>query len=240
MGFEIFHTVNCGLYIRSGDASVLVDGLHDKIEGFSDTTAAVKAQLSEKTGMFSRLDAAIVTHRHPDHFSAGLIANLEKCPGPPAIWWPAAEDSALQMKACSPGLCMANIGEIAVFALDTVHDGPQYRDVPHRSFLLRADGESVFIAGDAKLGAAESGMLAGFAPVSTGFFMFYQLNSRAGRDFVRDMGFKNVFLYHIPLPEDDTFGYGRLTKRMLARFPAELPAPEIPAVMAWLNICHAD
>ncbi|MGE4485417.1 MAG: MBL fold metallo-hydrolase [Oscillospiraceae bacterium] len=235
MGFEIFHTVNCGLYIRSGDTAVLVDGLFDKIEGFSDTPTAIKEQLSEQTGMFSRLDAAIFTHRHPDHFSGELVDKLLKYREPPAIWWPGAEHSALRMEERSPGLCAANIGGIEFFALDTVHDGPQYRDVPHRSFLLRADGETMFIAGDAKLGLRESGLLSGFAPADTGFFMFYQLNSRAGRDFVRDMGFKNVMLYHMPMPEDDVFGYGRLAKRLPDRFPEGLPAPEIPAPMSWLN-----
>lgn len=48
----------------------------------------------------------------------------------------------------APGLTEFDIGGCRVWAADTIHDGDRYRDVPHCSYFLEMDGQTVFIAGD--------------------------------------------------------------------------------------------
>lgn len=236
MGFEIFHTVNFGLYIRSGDAAILCDGLFNKIEGFSDTPEEIKRQLREGAGMFSDLDAAVFTHRHPDHYSPELVSLLAKCPGPPAVWYPEAGDSALHFERLSPELSLARIGNTELYAMKTVHDGSRFKDVAHVSLLLRSEGTAIFIAGDAALGERESAILKAFEPVSAGFFMFYQLYSAPGRHFAREMKFREIYLCHLPLPGDDAFSYRRMAERLKAGFPADLQKIHITEPMSNLFV----
>lgn len=238
MTTAIFHSVNAGLYVWDGKTGVLVDGLHHGArEGFSETPAALRRQLAAGTGLFAHLDGLVFTHLHPDHFDGEALLQAQEVVPLARLYGPELPETTVAPDPVGPGAWRFCVGEMQVVTLETVHDGAPFRNTPHRSLLLQAGGESLFVAGDALLDPSLAQRFAGVLPpsVTAAFVNVYQASSPQGLAFLRALRPRRIFLYHLPLEEDDTFRYRALARSTQNRFPADLPGLELLRPMEWID-----
>jgi L-ascorbate metabolism protein UlaG (beta-lactamase superfamily) len=75
---------NAGVLVSSGDKKVLIDGLFDKPNPeYRAPSPDVLAKIMKGEAPYDGVDLVLVTHDHPDHFDARLVARyLETVPGP--------------------------------------------------------------------------------------------------------------------------------------------------------------
>lgn len=121
--------------------------------------------------------------------------------------------------------------------MNTPHDGEKYQGTPHQSLLLQSGRESVFLAGDAILEECQAAVVKEFltSPLTAVFVNVYQVYSRSGRAFLRSLRPQRIFLYHLPLENDDKNGYHSLAENAVEQFPQDLSPLEIPEHLRWID-----
>lgn len=234
----IFHSVNSGLYLTDGANGLLVDGIHDgPKQGFSPMPAFLERQLVEHTGLFARVNSVLFTHLHEDHYQKDGAAKLLRFLRPPKIYGPGLPESSAAFQPLQSRIYWVHLPGIQAFALDTVHDGAQYRKDPHQSYFIFMGGESFFFAGDAALTPEDASASADIhtRELTAGFFNLYQLASPQGQLFIRSLKPERIFLIHLPFREDDRYHYRSLARQIKKNFPADLPKVEILPHMSWID-----
>lgn len=234
----IFHSVNSGLYFWDGMAGLLADGIHDGPEqGFSPMPAFLAGQLAKHTGLFAHTDGVLFTHLHADHFQRSGLRRLMHDRPDLRIYGPGLPETYASVRPIRPGLCRVQMAGAYILAKDTLHDGAQFREEAHQSYLIRMGGETFFLAGDAALtledGAAFSGFYGG--KVDAAFCNLYQLSSPEGQECLRLLRPGRIFLIHLPFREDDRYHYRSLARQAARALPKDLPPAEILPHMAWLD-----
>ena len=224
MHLKIYHSVNSGLYLTNGQSSLLIDSIHNgETVGFSPMpTLPVFAK------------NLLFTHDHPDHFDAKKVSALSNrtmtyCP-----------ESALCNTPEIPlqkNLDLLKMDDFLILSLHSVHDCPQYASVPHRSYFIQLENETLFIAGDAAFQKNDADAFLSLEPqgVSAAFVNLYQIAHAGSQDFLRKLNPKRVFLYHLPFPEDDVFQIHLSMRSALKKYPSDLPTPEILSHMSWID-----
>ena len=234
----IFHSVNSGLYFWDGLAGLLVDGIHAGGEqGFSPMPAFLAGQLARRAGLFAHTDGVLFTHLHGDHFLRTGLRHLLDTQPRPGVYGPELPETRASIRPIRPGLCRVQLAGAYILAKDTVHDGEVFRNEPHQSYLIRMGGETFFIAGDAALTPEDAAAFSGFygGEVDAGFFNLYQLSSPQGRDFLRILRPRRIFLEHLPFQKDDRFHYRSLARQAARSLPGDLPRAEILPHMSWID-----
>ncbi len=235
----IFHTVNAGLYIDSGRTALLIDGIH---EGPSIGMPAMPEGLFKDIlfgkGMFSRLDGLLFTHLHPDHYDEDKVLGTVNLRPETGLWGPGLTGHGTEENRDIPGGCAFRIGDLQISAYVTKHSGAAYKDIPHRSFLIRCEesGGSVFIAGDAVFSPDLAGIIKENAgnggTVHAAFINVYQLLEEPSREFLLALAPERLLLYHRPLPGDDTSHYSHLIRYALRHKPLNGYTIELPEIMS--------
>ena len=236
---DLFFTVNSGVCLRENGAAIFVDGVHagEKV-GFSPMPPALRRTLCGLAGPRVRLDGLLFTHAHPDHFDRDRLEALGAQAPLPPIHVPGREGGA-DCRPFLPGTAQVCIDGWTILAVDTVHAGAAFADVPHQSYLIRRGGAWIFLAGDARLGAAEGrrvrGLCAGMGTAAA-LVNPMQLLDPQGALFLRALAPGSVFLYHLPLPEEDRLGCYALARQARARYPKDLPPLRALNPMSWTSV----
>lgn len=203
---------NCGLLLRTTDASLAVDapnGLHTLFDGLPEETLEKMAAGEEP---FERLRGFLFTHRHSDHYDKKRLRSvLERRP---------------ELIAFSPSGATAERGELEIGPFhiryfSVPHSGEAFSGVFHRVFLIETEGKTVYVTGDAD-----------WAP---------DLHLQILRDVRPDLAVwtPNVFthpesrpllerserniIHHLPLFSEDALGIGRKCRSVRERIGADLP-----------------
>ena len=237
MKTKIFHSANAGLYFWDGTLGLLVDGLYRGYSvGFSDLPPSMEHAARSGTGCFARLDGLLFTHLHPDHFDREL-AQLVWRRGDLPVCAPELDHPAGMLRPICAGTARLRIQHTYILARASVHDGPLFRDVPHRSYLLHTREENFFLAGDAILEPADAEFFRGYygGGITAAFVNLYQAVSPGGQDFLRRLAPQRIFLYHLPLPKDDRNNFWKLAEQAARDFPRDLPSLTILEQMAWVD-----
>lgn len=234
----IFHSVNSGLYFWDGMAGLLADGIHDGPEqGFSPMPAFLVGQLNRHRGLFAHTDGVLFTHQHPDHFQRSGLHRLMSAQEDLRIYGPGLPENRASVRPIRPGLCRVQMAGAYILAKDTLHDGRQYRNVAHQSYLICMGGETFFLAGDAVLSEEDGRIFSDFygGAVDAAFLNLYQLSSPEGQAFLRLLKPRRIFLEHLPFREDDRYHYRSLARQVAKLLPDDLPTAEILSHMSWID-----
>ena len=233
MRTSIYHSVNSGLFFWSGNDGLLLDGLHQGGEsGCSPMPDALTAQLRCGCGLFAHITGLLFTHLHGDHYDAAYVDSLRNIRPELPVYTPEVWNGT----GAKMGENKVRLGAAWVYAQRTLHDGAQFREVPHYSYLLQMGAETFLIAGDAQLTPEDAEKFQSFQTggrITAGFFNPYQLLSPSCQAFLRLLSLERIFLIHLPFPRDDIFHYWALARQSIERFPPELPPVEQLKHMAW-------
>lgn len=237
MNLYLFHSVNCGLFLWNGRTGLMVDFFHGgREQGFSDMPPSLHSDFTQGAGLFAHSENILFTHLHPDHFAPQYL------PLPPALrssllYGPTLSCSNVSPRPVVEGAELFELNGYQVLSLHTVHDGPRFRHCPHRAYLIHAEGESIFVAGDTLFSGEDilRGIEGFFHGLSAAFLNPYQLLSPGGREFLFAATPSRIFLYHLPFAEDDVTFCRSLARQALRQLPAGLPAVEVLPPMSWLD-----
>ena len=229
MSIHIFHTVNAGLYIYNREQGILIDGLHLGGGGFSETPAAFLARLFAQEEISAGNLALAFTHLHEDHYNPALVRRfLGRYPAS-GIYLPNPEPQTEQVY----------FGDFLLTAFPTVHDGASFKDLPHRSFCLQAEGKQLVICGDGIVDAALAFRMQSLCARKTDavFVNVYQLASSDGCAFLNTLNPDRIFLYHLPFPEDDSCHYREMARRIVLQQSRVLSRPiSVPDPMTHIPV----
>ena len=238
MKARIFQTINAGLYLWREGCGLLVDGLHwGREAGMSELPGPIAEQLRTGRGLFAHMTGLLFTHLHTDHYDEGYVRMaLQDHPELP-LYGPKLPGANVTAQEVRPGVRRFSMGPAEVAAVETAHDGAIFRDMPHMSYLIRMDGESLFIAGDAALEPEAGDLVRELydTPVEGAFLNLYQIVSPKGQEFLRRLAPRRLFLYHLPFPGDDRYQIILQSRQRLKRMPEGLPPVEFPAALSWVD-----
>ena len=208
---------NAGLLVQYNGYSILLDALQRSENApFSPLPPALWQEMLSASGRFSRVDALLFTHLHPDHFSADMtLQYLRRHPVPvvmmprdPSV--PGAEEAAalagshlLTLRAGAPVRYVLT-PEISVLAIPTRHLDKRYHAVPHDCFLLTLGTKNLLVTADVDYTCETLSLLDG-VPIDAAFvnpLFFSALLSN--RFFKGELHAKQLCVYHIPFAADDT------------------------------------
>lgn len=228
---KIFHTVNAGLYICNDEQGLLIDGLHLGSGGFSETPVALLDRLLSHAYPFSGKTDLVFTHLHGDHYDLDLVRRFLQRNPHSSIYLPQPGDAKTAQRV--------HFDRFVLTAFSTVHDGAAFAQVPHRSFCLQAENRQIVICGDGivhRLLAEQIQALCGDKTDAV-FVNVYQLASKEGQEFLNALNPEHIFLYHLPFPEEDPYGYRSMAKNVVARQPENLRQRiRIPEPMSEITI----
>lgn len=208
---------NAGVLLDLGGGVLMIDGLYDaRGLPFSD--------VPDEALSAARPDYLAFTHTHHDHLSREkLWAYLATRPVrglllPPRVPLPPGSPPAVVMKGASGAVTLPE------FTLRWART-PHLEDAKpeHHSFLVTAGETALLVAGDARPSPALAALVRDI-PLTAALLTPLFLQTEEGRRQVLDqLRPKTVFLYHLPRPEDDRWGLGRMAQRQAQRWADTLP-----------------
>jgi len=209
---------NAGVSIQTAGVTVWLDALSEPGEtGFPALTSEQWRAL-QKCPAFQAPDAILYTHCHPDHYSRALTREA-------LTRWPQA-----RVLLPEPGLegqipIRGARGHLALGSLDVEfcrlpHDGRRYADVVQYGYLLTAGGVRILAPGDCPAGCPEAEPLVNGDPPDLALLNFPWITLPRGRRFLeRCLPGTRLLIFHLPLAEDDRWGYRRAAEQACSRLP---------------------
>jgi len=154
---------NEGVLISTGTKKVLIDALFtDPNPEYDAPPADMLSAMGTGSAPFDSIDVALVTHNHPDHFSAPFAARflvgnprtVLVAPGDAiaalrdsAAVWPQVQDRVIPVSLQPGETFETTVGGVTVKAYRTLHSGG--RESPENlMYLIALDGRTVFHEGD--------------------------------------------------------------------------------------------
>lgn len=226
---KLFHSVNSGWLIRNGPYTILVDAIHGSIPGFSDLPPDFFDALLDEGEPAPRLCGALFTHKHPDHYDAAKLHLLMQARGPFSV-----------IDECTPaypGTALLSLGTFNITRFKSIHDGAEYRNVPHVSYLISSGNTALLFPGDADISSTDQ-----FAKVldtlrpNTKIYAFlnpYQLQSQAAWQIINAYGIEKIIVNHLPREEDDVYDFRSAVNYTLKKMPDRDII--VPKKMCWLG-----
>lgn len=221
MKLQIFHTVNEGLYLWNGKSGLLIDALHGGVsEGFSNMPEKYKRLMTEKKSIFRKTNDVLFTHLHDDHYDAELVGIFAGLNPDSYFYGPGLEKNNTSVVQSNNGLDFMKMRDYNIIAFHTKHDGKPYVGYPHRSYIVEWEDERIWVSGDALFSdeLAEDVLdTCGGKRIDRAFVNVYQIGSRNNLSFLQKIHPKEIYLYHLPYPEDDKARYYHLAKGCISK-----------------------
>ena len=213
-------SVNAGLALCTEGLRLWVDAVHDeKLPDFSTLTPQQQRRLFLHPN-FQDPDLICFTHCHPDHFSPGLCnLAMERYPAARVVLPEPYVDGQLPLHGQEVMLPAG--GRLLTFRR-LIHEGEQYRNTPHYGLMIEDEGDALLVLGDCALPPCDSGLQAWVAgrEIDTAFVTFPWVTLPQGRRFLMEiLRPEHLMVYHLPIPEDDVYGYARAAGKAAATLP---------------------
>jgi L-ascorbate metabolism protein UlaG (beta-lactamase superfamily) len=212
---EFTYIANEGVLLSSGADKVLIDALFDKPnEAYRSPSPGVLERIMKGEAPYDGVDLLLVTHNHPDHFDAALVARyLAAVPGPILL---APADAVAELRKTSewsriePRVVSLDIkvGEkkrrdfkrVQVTALRTLHSGD--RDTPmNLMYLVDLRGWRIFHEGDSPANSDQCRRFGlGEAPIDLALVHFwFPLEPNCAQFLQKDPQPDHIGLMHVPI-----------------------------------------
>ena len=156
---EVTYIANEGFMITMGSTKVLVDAL-PKSKYYANPSESLAAGMIYGTAPFDKVDFALVTHDHADHFNAEMmssfllnhpatrfIANPETCRHLNGDSLSGRRVSAVDLKPGEQQTIHGDKAEILILRL--LHGG--FSEISNLAFVVQANGYTIVHVGDARL-----------------------------------------------------------------------------------------
>ena len=208
---------NAGILLALGGATVLIDGLYNaRGLPFSDPPEGLPDALNP--------DYLAFTHTHHDHLDQGKLTAYLADHRPKGLLLPPRVRSDLNG---TPAVVMKGASGTVTLPEFTLRWGrtPHLNDArpEHYSFVLRGGGTSVLVAGDARPSRELAALAAGEALAAVVCTPLYLQTPEGRAQLLEQLRPGSVLLYHLPRPEDDQWGLGRMAARQVSRWADVLP-----------------
>lgn len=227
---------NAGLLVTYEGTTLMIDGIYGR-DGhpFSNLSPEVWRAMLRSEDRFQKVDYLLFTHAHPDHFSPEmtgeflfhrqvkglflpephlvseerLIETLRGRKVPCVILSDATGHAAYQVE---PG--------ITVRAFRTQHLDRKYWDVPHFCYILTFGDKTILLTADMDYTTETLASIQGL-PIKASFVNPLFLNALAHRKFFKGtLPGEEIFVYHVPFPEDDSLRMLSGLRRSLEAWPS--------------------
>lgn len=224
---QVTLSANAGAALRLGRIRFWVDALHDQqVTGFSTVTPDRWSAIAAHPD-FAEPNLIFYTHRHPDHFSRGLTAQVMDR-------WPFAEVIlpepvfAHQILLTRPHEQLI-LPELSVRFARLPHEGAQYAQVAHYGCVLEHDHFRVLLTGDCAVAAPElAEFLEETGPIDLALLDFPWITLRKGRQFIeRYIRPRHLAVCHLPFAEDDCYSY----RPAVVKAAAQVQVPDVRLLM---------
>ncbi len=216
----IYHSVNSGLYFSNGTNGLLIDGLHNGLkEGFSKTPSSMWTDLTARNGWFQGHTDLLFTHHHPDHYDRDLVASFTSQSPQSSVYVPSTYARHCQVSHVTPHVRSIQLQGFQVQGFTSSHEGALYRQTPHLVYLIAHQGQHYLVTGDAILDTALSCRLAPYLPpqLHAIFVNPYQMRQPTKDAFFSQLSFQNLYLCHLPYPQDDRYRFCAMAQQVIAR-----------------------
>lgn len=238
---------NAGLLIQYNGYVILLDALQ-KSENvpFSPLPSDLWRKILSADGQFSKVDALIFTHLHPDHFSAEMTIQYLKQHTTPIVLMPKDPSASefgliasqtgnhfVPLSSDSPARYVLT-PEISILSIPTRHIDKRYYDVPHYCYLISFGTKNVLITADIDYTHETLSILDGI-PLDAVFINPLFLSAlRFGKFFKGSLNAEHFCTYHIPFPSDDKNSIRKIVKNNVSHWPGsgimdilELPLQQV-------------
>ena len=203
---QVTLSVNAGVALRLGAMRVWSDALHDRrVVGFSTVTPAIWNVLQAHPD-FAAPDLLFFTHCHPDHYSRALTEQVVARNPNVALVLPEQEfDRQLVLSGPSGHLTLEGLH---MDFMRLIHEGEQYKEVPHYGCILEYGGFRVLITGDYAVADPQVSAFLNGRHIDLALVNFPWVTLRKGRHFIEQViRPDHLMVYHLPFPHDDRWGY---------------------------------
>ncbi|MEG1583977.1 MAG: MBL fold metallo-hydrolase [Anaerovorax sp.] len=196
---EVTYLMNSGLLIEAGGKKMIIDALSGNTEYFDKMPKKLVTEITKGKGIFENLNAMLFTHDHVDHFNEETANLCRKNNDLEWVFIPEEEETC-------PSFVEKNLEDVQIFCLKIPHSGKEFRNVKHYAFLIRHEGDSIYVSGDSELQEPTQISMLGGVPVTKAFFNGFHLQFEKGRKIIEGIKAETTYIYHIPLKKDDKHG----------------------------------
>lgn len=218
-------SANAGVSMQISGKKLWIDALNDtKVNEFSTITPELLKKMKNRNA-FRDPDALIFTHCHPDHFSQELTESVIRSKSEVGLFLP-EEKFATQTLITDDHI--EDIGDVRIHFLKTVHDGEEFRDVPHFALVISSEIEdgkrmNVLVVGDTQIAGEDlRSKLSEYGYLDEGIDLamidFPWVTLKKGRDAIEEwIQPDHLFIYHLPFEEEDSSGFHAATEASAAK-----------------------
>lgn len=213
---RIKYFTNCAVFIECGTVKILVDAIFSGRQPFNIMDEEIEKQIIDGTGDFEHIDCVLVTHCHNDHYNGSKILRFLKNHPQTKLILPnnARLDEDRLATACAKPIFLnsqagakktIDLGSVIVEYMKTDH--LTYRYPNHYIYNIMMGNSNVLLTADMNYEALN--ILSRFTKKKDSriFLNHIFLWHRKWREQIVALNYTEVFFYHLPDEERDSYGY---------------------------------
>lgn len=241
---RILHFANSSLFFYADRTGILIDGLFGAgpYQCFSPLPAPIRRQMLKRQGIFGHVDALLFTHAHGDHCDRDALHFFRHLhEQPPAVFLFGESDNTLHADRVDSRIQRLEVGAFTIYAMAAPHQciGKKNKALfalPNCSFIVCQGTERFFVAADSRWREEDLRLVQPFGRFNAVFCNAYHLIWDESKRFFEKLDAERIYIYHLPLQEDDIYAYHSLAKHAAQNFRMRNQRqPAIMPQMEWLG-----
>ncbi len=242
---NVLYIANSGVIIQTKDKKVLIDGVHtERCKPYYSVSNDVLEKMVLNEAPYNNIDIILFTHHHPDHFNAEMTVEILKrnkhtqLIGPKLVMdkirgtniYNSILDSQLRsVELPRYSNIELRIKDIPFQIINLAHDGEIYSGVDNYAYMFEMKNKVVLHLGDAQpsLFNFESAELILENAVDYLFIPFPFIGLAEGREVIKRIAPKKLFVTHLPDKQYDTTNWLLKTYKVYKKYQSQLPNTEL-------------
>lgn len=229
---EVTYVANAGVLLILEDKKILIDALcNSRLPVYKNIPSDIYNQIIKGTAPYDNIDLMLITHKHSDHYDRDMVSEfLEHNNNTIVI---STDDVISELKTDNPenrqhrlvavspplyGKERITVKGINIEAVSMTHDGKEFFDVNNLAFIIEY-GKTLMHIGDAaptKVNYQSLVLTQKKCDLLIANFPYVGLPS--ARQLVKEyINPKQIAAVHLPVKEQDSFGWIHSTKKSYER-----------------------